>query len=153
MSSNTWNRGMSGVLSVMLTIAQFSTLGQARIGQVINLTNSMWNWTGPLACLSLFSIMSWIRVRALFRKLPFYQSCYAIKRGVIKFVYSSSLIFKMNFVLLLYLNIFFYLCIEWSRLAKFGFQMVGTRTEQLWTIWIPTLFGIRAPTVLLGIFL
>ena len=26
--------------------------------------------------------------------------------------------------------------------------MVGTRTEQLWTIPIPNLFGIRAPTVL-----
>ena len=29
----------------------------------------------------------------------------------------------------------------------FGIQMVGTRTEQLWTIRNPNVFGIRAPTV------
>ena len=29
----------------------------------------------------------------------------------------------------------------------FGIQMVGTRTEQLWTIQNPNVFGIRAPTV------
>ena len=26
--------------------------------------------------------------------------------------------------------------------------MVGTRTEQLWTILIPNMFGIRAPTII-----
>ena len=29
----------------------------------------------------------------------------------------------------------------------FGIQMVGTKTEQLWTIRNPNGFGIRAPTV------
>ena len=33
-------------------------------------------------------------------------------------------------------------------LRMFCFQMVGTRTERLWTIRIPNLFGIRAPTVI-----
>ena len=31
----------------------------------------------------------------------------------------------------LYSNLFFSLCMKWSRLAQFGFQMVGTRTERL----------------------
>ena len=30
---------------------------------------------------------------------------------------------------------------------KFRFRMVGTRTERLWSIWIPNAIGIRAPTV------